>query len=105
VDRLLEEQKRKKRRVRRLRPRSYEEVRRHLEKNLKCLHKRPIAEITRPEIVAARDDLADDKGGVTADAAKRALSTLFAWAIDRGYCTGTPVMHIDPYGDDDTPKR
>jgi integrase len=100
-----QDDRKRKSRIRRLRPRSYEEVRRHLETNLKGLHKRPIAEITRPEIVDDLDELADEKGGPTADAAKRALSKLYAWSIARGLCATNPTMYIEPYGDNDTPKR
>jgi integrase len=95
----------KRRKLRRLRPRSYEEVRRHLEVNLKGLHKLPIAEITRPKIVEVLDDVAEDKGGPTADAAKRALSKMFVWAINRGHRDDNPAMYIEPYGDDEMPKR
>ena len=77
-----------------LRPRSYLEVERHIDKHWKPLHFKPIEDITRADVVKVIDDLAEESGKVAADRARTALSTLFAWAIDRGYVQGTPVLHI-----------
>lgn len=77
-----------------LRPRSYVEVERHIDKHWKPLHGRPIDNITRTDLVGVIDDLERDSGKVAADRATTALSTLFAWAIDRGIVNGTPVLHI-----------
>ncbi len=86
-------------RERELRPRSFIEVKRHIEKHFKPLHSRPIADITRPEIVGVIDDLERDSGKVAADSARRALGTLFAWAIDRGIVHATPMLHIKSRAD------
>jgi integrase len=77
-----------------LRPRSYVEVRRHIEKHFKPLHGRPIEDITRPEIVSVIDDIERSSGKTAADGARRSLGTLFAWAIDRGIVHATPMLHI-----------
>jgi integrase len=77
-----------------LRPRSFIEVKRHIEKNLKTLHGRPIEDITRPEIVGVIDEIERDSGKGEADGARRALGTLFAWAIDRSIVHATPMLHI-----------
>jgi hypothetical protein len=45
-----------------LRPRSYVEVARHIDKNAKPLHSRPIEEITRADIVALVNDVERDHG-------------------------------------------
>jgi integrase len=77
-----------------LRPRSFVEVKRHIEKNWKPLHDHPVEDITRPEIVGVIDDIERNSGKTEADAARRALGTLFAWAIDRGIVHATPMLHI-----------
>jgi integrase len=50
--------------------------------------------ITRQSIVGVIDDIAASQGRVAADRARTALSGLYAWAIDSGYCDATPVLHI-----------
>ena len=84
-----------------LRPRSFVEVKRHIEKNFKPLHDRPIADITRPDIVGVINDLVRDSGKVAADGARRSLGTLFAWAIDQGTYDihATPMLHIKSRAD------
>ena len=54
----------------------------------------PSTAITRPDIVAVLDDIERDHGKVAADHALSALGTLFAWTIDKGYASATPVLHI-----------
>jgi integrase len=84
-----------------LRTRSFVEVKRHIEKHFKSLHDRPIADITRLDIVGVINDLARDNGKVAADGARRSLGTLFAWAIDQGTygIHATPMLHIKSRAD------
>ena len=77
-----------------LRPKSYTEAKRYLERSWKPLHERAIGAITRADIVGVVDDLERDSGKVAADRARTALSAFFAWAIDRGYCDSNPTMNI-----------
>jgi integrase len=77
-----------------LRPKSYAETQRYLERAWQPLHEHAIDAITRQNIVAAIDDLARDNGKVAADRARLALSGLYAWGIDRGYCDTNPTMSI-----------
>jgi len=77
-----------------LRPKSYAETQRYLERAWHPLHDHAIDAITRQNIVAVIDDLARDNGKVAADRARLALSTLFAWSVDRGYCDANPTMGI-----------
>jgi integrase len=81
-----------------LRPRSYVEVARHIDKNAKPLHGRPIEDITRADIVALIDDVERKSGKVQADKTRISLATMFAWAIDRGHITGTPFVHLKGRG-------
>jgi integrase len=77
-----------------LRSRSYLEVERHIDRMWKPLHERPIAAVTRSDIVATLDDLERERGKVAADRARTSLSTLFGWAIDRSYIEAHPMLHI-----------
>ena len=77
-----------------LRPRSYVEVQRHLQKAWKPLHKRGMVDVTRADIVSVIDDIERSSGKVAADRARTSLSTFFAWSIDRGYCEANPAIDI-----------
>ncbi len=77
-----------------LRAKSAGEYRRYLERYWQPLHDRALNSITRADVVGVVDDLAQNSGRATADRARGALSALSAWAIDRGYCHATPVLHI-----------
>lgn len=77
-----------------LREKSYVEAKRYLEVSWKTLHDRGIDAITRQHIVARVDDLERESGKVAADRARMALSGLYSWAIDRGYCENNPTMNI-----------
>jgi integrase len=77
-----------------LRPRSYVEVARHIDKNAKTLHGRPIEDITRAEVVALVNDVERDHGKSQADKTRISLATMWAWALDAGHVSGTPFVHI-----------
>jgi integrase len=59
-----------------------------------ALHKRPISEITRREVVGIIDEMKDARGAVTADRAKTVLSSLYGWAMDKGYIEVNPCAAI-----------
>jgi integrase len=60
----------------------------------KALHRRPLEEIGRREIVPIIDDMKEARGAVTADRAKTVLSSLFGWAMDKGYVDANPCADI-----------
>jgi integrase len=60
----------------------------------KALHARPLGELTRKEIVPIIDDMKEERGAVTADRAKTVLSSLFGWALDKGYVDANPCADI-----------
>ena len=74
--------------------RHHVEISRYLEGYWKPLHALAVDGVRRPDIVRRLDELADEKGRVTADRARGALSAFFAWAIDRGYLDASPVLSI-----------
>jgi integrase len=77
-----------------LRPRSYVEIKRHINKNAKPWHSRPIEEITRADVVAMIDSVEKVSGKTQADKTRMSLATLWAWSLDRGHISGTPFVHI-----------
>jgi integrase len=77
-----------------LRPRSYQEVKRHLDKHWQPLHARPIRGITRDDITDTLKEIERKAGKVTADRCKSSLSTLFVWALDERLVTATPMVFI-----------
>lgn len=74
-----------------MKPRSYEECERHLNKHWKMLHSMSLASIDRPTIAARLRIIAKDSGPVAADRARSTLSAMFAWAVGEGLCESNPV--------------
>src|SRR5262249_19921941 len=74
-----------------LKPRSMVEVKRHLDKDWQSLHNLAIASVGRANVAATLSAIAKDKGGVTANRARAALSAMFRWAIGEGLCDHNPV--------------
>ena len=74
-----------------LKPRSFLEVKRHLERDWQALHSLAIANIGRANVAAALSVMAKTKGGVTANRSRAALSALYRWAIGEGLCDQNPV--------------
>lgn len=77
-----------------LRPRSHVEVKRHIERDWKPLHGSTVDTITRGDVVRVVDEIAESRGAVAADRARTALSTFFAWAIDRSHLDANPTLNI-----------
>src|SRR5215472_10397924 len=75
----------------RLKPRSLEECRRHLEKHWAPFHKLPVAGIERATVAGRLRELVKASGPVAADRARSTLSAMFAWAIGEGLCESNPV--------------
>src|ERR1700687_1987283 len=78
-------------RERDMRPRSFTEFKRHLEKHWSPLHKLPITGIARATVAGRLREIANDSGPVAADRARSSLSAMFAWAIGEGLCDENPV--------------
>jgi integrase len=78
-------------RAAKLRPRSFAEAKRHLEKNWAPLHGLAIANIGRANVAATLSSMAKNNGLVTTNLARAALSAMFRWAIGEGLCENNPV--------------
>ena len=78
-----------------MRPKPYRGISDYLQKSWKPLHGFAIDAIRRSDVVRIIDDIETNSGKVSADRARTALSTLFAWAIDRGYSIdANPTLNI-----------
>jgi integrase len=89
---------------RRVRPRSYDESKRYLERYLKPLHALHLASIDRATVAARLGKIASEHGAVTADRARAALSSFFAWAIGEGLCETNPVVGTNKHFDGETSR-
>jgi integrase len=74
-----------------LKPRSYQEVRRHLKQHWAPLAERALGSIVRPDVAARLTSIASDSGPFAANRARAALSALFSWAIGEGVASENPV--------------
>jgi integrase len=74
-----------------MKPRSYDEIERHLNKHWKPLHRLMIGSINRATIATRLREIAKQNGPVAADRARSNASTFFAWAIGEGICETNPV--------------
>jgi integrase len=87
------------RQERRLRPRSYDDTRRYLERYLKPLHELHLASINRATVAVRLGKIANEHGAVSADRARGVLSSFFAWAIGEGLCDTNPVIGTNKHFD------
>jgi integrase len=75
-----------------LKPRSAAETRRYLENVWQPLHAVPLASTSRAVVSAELLQMARQRGPVTANRARAALSASFAWAITAGMVDQNPVI-------------
>jgi integrase len=75
-----------------LRPKTYGEVARYLQKHWRPLHGVPIHQVTRRDVAARVSELAQESGPAAAMRARVALSSLFAWGIGEGLVEANVVV-------------
>jgi integrase len=76
----------------RLRPRSYDQVRRHLNLYAKPLHRLQLEKITKRDIAACISSVRTNSGLVTGNRARATLSAFFTWAMGEGLTETNPVI-------------
>jgi integrase len=76
----------------RLKPRSYVEVDRHLNKRAKPLHGLLLAGIDRRRVASLLSQIADENGRISANRVRASLSAFFAWAIREGMLDFNPAV-------------
>lgn len=77
---------------RRLKPRSYEEVKRHLQSHWKPLHDLPLAKVTRQHVAAQLAGIAKISGPFASNRSRAYLSAFFAWGMGEGLADMNPVV-------------
>jgi integrase len=92
-------------RQRDMKPRSFEECQRHLNKHWEPLHKLALAGITRATVAGRIRELINENGPRAARNARSTLSAMFAWAIGEGLCDINPVVGTNRPGNDDERER
>jgi integrase len=79
----------------RLKPRSFEEVERHLAAHAKPLHGRPIEAIDRRAIATRLAEIAKASGPAASNRVRTSLSAFFSWAAREGYVESNPVAYTN----------
>jgi integrase len=85
-----------------LRPATKREYTRALMTYAAELHARPLAEVRRGEVATVIQRVAGERGEVTAQRTRAALSRLWTWAIANGHAEVNPVSGTEGY---ETPAR
>jgi integrase len=93
IDRFLARQER------RVRPRTHTDLRRYLQRYWKPLHDLHVLKISRATVAERLSKIAKEHGPVSADRARAALSSFFAWAIGEGLCDMNPVVGTNKHFD------
>ena len=75
-----------------LKPRSYQEVERHIKKQWRPLNRLSIRTIDRAVISQRLDAMEKESGPVAANRARASLSGFFSWAMRRGAADTNPVV-------------
>lgn len=75
-----------------LKPRSYEEVERHLTHHWAPLGELPLHQIKRGTVAARLSEIARERGPFAANRARASLSALFTWAMGEGLAESNPVI-------------
>ena len=88
-----------------MKPRSFLECARHLEKQMAPLHKLAITGIERATVATRLRELVKESGPVAADRARSSLGAMFAWAIGEGLCENNPVAGTNRASDDAERER
>jgi integrase len=77
-------------------PKTCAERRRHLKRDWKPFHPRPVHEIDRRAVAARLQILAAEHGPIAANRSRATLSAFYAWAIGRGVADTNPVIGTVP---------
>ena len=79
----------------RLKPRSLEEVERHLVAHAKPLHGRPVEGIDRRAVASRLAEIAKASGPAASNRVRTSLSAFFSWAAREGYVDSNPVAYTN----------
>lgn len=79
----------------RLKPQSYDAVRRHLTDHLKTLHRLPVDSIDRRLVALRLAEIAEQRGPVAANRARASLAAFFVWLLKEGIVDSNPVANTN----------
>src|SRR5262245_37087739 len=82
-----------------LRPRSYDQVERHLLTHCEPLHRLPLRLVTTPDVTARHLAIANASGRTTATNVLRSLSAFFDWALRQGLVERNPCLGVERFPD------
>ncbi len=88
-----------------LRPKSLHETTRYLRKSWKPLHGVPIHKIERGDVAVHLRRIASESGGVSANRAQTALSSMYTWAMKEGLTDSNPVVATNRPADEKPRER
>jgi integrase len=75
-----------------LKPRSFEEVERHLTRHWATLKALPVHKIRRADVALRLEEIASEHGPFASNRARASLSALFSWAMGEGLAEANPVI-------------
>jgi integrase len=78
-----------------LRPSSYREIARHLEKHAKPLHGLPVDTIDQRTIADRLSGIEKHSGAVTSNRVRATMSAMFGWGMREGLTLSNPVMNTN----------
>jgi integrase len=78
-----------------LRPRSYVEVERHLLRDYKALHARPLRQIATAQLSARYERIAAESGPTAATNAWRSLHAFLDWCLRQGLIDRNPAIGVE----------
>jgi integrase len=87
------------------RQRSYEEVKRHLQKHCAPLNRMVLHNITRRDIVDRLEAVANESGGVTANRVRATLMAFFGWLMSVGVMESNPVLATEKLTEEQSRDR
>jgi integrase len=82
----------------RLKPRSLEEVTRHLKSHWRALENVDLKNVTRAAISARLEEISDDSGPIASNRARAAISAMFNYALAMGLAESNPVVGTLKHG-------
>jgi integrase len=88
-----------------LRPRSFVEVKRHVEKRWSTFAETSIHHIDQRTVALRLNEIAEKHGKIEANRARATLSALFVWAMGEGIVTANPVAATNKAADEKPRKR
>jgi integrase len=77
--------------AKRLKPRSYEEVERHLTNHARALHSLPVDKVSRRDVAELLSNIATESGPVAANRVRSSISAMLNWAMKAGRAESNPA--------------